>query len=232
MTFTGCFNAHNLALPARIELATSVLETPAAATELREQKCCEWLYTLIDTSQPDSLIQVEKYFEAIERLKTIQKSTQRMRLMLYRLRPIIHRCGILVRADYQSLNFTFRERAHVDELAAAIPVKVEMHFRGSGNQLHQSTALTDDIDVNFYVTVIRDVTIEECTVKYSKRQSLSGWKDAMLMLADCHLSTFSYVAGSERKKDLKAILYLKARKEPMYEKRYRFISDVRSNEKI
>lgn len=174
---------------------------------------------------------MEKYFEAIERLKNIQKSTQQMRLLLYRLRPIIQRRRILVRADYASLNFTFKEREHVDELAAAIPVKVEMHFRGHGSMLQQHTALTEHLDINFYVTVIRDVTIEECTVKY-KRRSESGWKDAMLMLSDYHLSTFSYLVGREKSRDIKTILYLRAKKEEIYAQRYRFVSDVRSKRDV
>ena len=169
---------------------------------------------------------MEKYFEAVERLKNIQKSTQQLRLLLYRLRPVIKARKITVRADHDSIDFIFLEREHVDELAAQSPVKVEMYFRGHSSQLQQHVDLSDMMSLNFYVTVIREVTIEECTVKYSRRHSGTGWKDAMLMLGDYNLSTFSYVIGSEKKKNLKAILYLKAKKEETYGKRYRFVSDV------
>jgi hypothetical protein len=175
---------------------------------------------------------MEKYFEAVERLKNIQRSAQRMRLLLYRLRPVIKARQVLVRSSYDSIAFTFQERDHVDELAALIPLKVEMHFRGHSNMLQQHVDLNDDVGLDFYVTVIRDVTIQECTVKYSKRRSMSGWKDAMLMLSDYQLSQFSYIVGSEKKQDLKTILYLKAKKEETYAKRYRFVSEVRSKEAL
>ena len=84
---------------------------------------------------------MEKYFEAVERLKNIQKSTQQLRLLLYRLRPVIKARKITVRADHDSIDFIFLEREHVDELAAQIPVKVEMYFRGHSSQLQQHAGI-------------------------------------------------------------------------------------------
>lgn len=129
--------------------------------------------------------------EAIAIAREKSESMSRLARVLSRLKPVIYATGTTIRLRDDELGFYCATEADAIKLAAALPCKLDLTYRGASTTLY-GAVIIQGVTYEFQVPTIRKIRLAECELKRTRRRS-GGRATAKLLFCELELAKFDYI---------------------------------------
>jgi hypothetical protein len=147
--------------------------------------------------------------EAIAQARETAERMTRLARILARIKSVILSTGTRLRLSDHQVDFYCMTEADATKLAAALPGKLELTYRGASTSLG-GTIVIQGLEFNFSVQTIRKIRLEQCEMK-SKNRHVADWMEGMLIFNGLLLARLNYQKRDSRK--AKRMLWEKAIRE-------------------
>jgi hypothetical protein len=131
--------------------------------------------------------------EVIALARSQSEALSRLARVLSRLKPLIYSTGTTIQIRFRDTEVTFHCMTVEDatKLAAALPCKLELAYRGASTTLYATVAI-QDVTYDFQVPTIRKIRLDACELKRF-RPRMGGRRKAVLLFCDLEIAKFEFI---------------------------------------